>query len=833
MATSVSLAIPDSPQPEERDITLREIWLFLRRNLWLVLACALVCMAGGVAYVMRATPVYQSSVSVRVDERQSGVPGLEALSGISSGSELGTEMEVLKSRTIAEDVVEQLGLRVRTSEPERVERGVVLVSVDAPRGDTVAGEFVVRREDGGQLRLEDTKRKEVFIPVTPGKPTKLGGITLVFTEQVKDHLPLRLTVTGFDQAVRRLLGNVTVVRPNRDANIVRVQYRGVDLGLTRDVPNAMARRFMDSRREVQKTEARSTVAFLRTQLDTLASQLSVAEDRLRTFREANQVVSLATEASEQVSRMAELQAQRGQVESERSALAALMGEIQHAAAGRGADEPSPYRRLVAFPTMVSQTATTDLLRSITVTEDQRAQLLVRRTPADPDVQALTERVHELETQLQAVAQTYLQGLATQVTSLDRTLAQFGERLERVPAKEVTFARLARQPQVLDGIVTMLQQRLQEARIAEAVEDPSVRIVDPAIIPDRPVAPNKPLLLALAGLGGLMIGFLLAFVRENMDHTVRSREHLMELSNAPVLGLIPRIQEAAIQAGGRFSALGRIRDRNRALSAGTQVAVVAAGNATPVRAVRGVAGQPLPMAALAERLVTHSDPRSPVSEAYRALRTNISFADPDKVATTLVFTSALPGDGKSTSVANLAVTLAQQGLRVIAVDADMRRGTLNALFGIPRLPGLSNALVARGTPVDEAIVHVRVGEDAVLDVLPTGPFPPNPSELLDSDRARTLFDDLGARYDVVLIDTAPLNLVTDAAVLGARAGGVVLVVRANHTPAAAVRFAVDRLARVRAPLMGTLLNDIDVSKQHGNDVAYGYYYDYRSDEQKEA
>jgi len=317
---------------------------------------------------------------------------------------------------------------------------------------------------------------------------------------------------------------------------------------------------------------------------------------------------------------------------------------------------------------------------------------------------------------------------------------------------------------------------------------------------------------------VMLGFLVAFVRENMDQTVRSRDHLMTLSSSPVLGLIPRIAEANQRVGGRL----------RALPAGGKPALAAPSHAV---AVRGVSRVPIHTAALAERLVTHNDPRSPVSEAYRALRTNISFADPDKEASVLVFTSALPGDGKSTSVANLAVTLAQQGLRVLTVDADMRRGTLNVLFGIPRLPGLSNALVAKGTPVDEAIVHVRVGEDAVLDVLPTGPFPPNPSELLDSERARALFADLSERYDVVLIDTAPLNLVTDAAVLGARAGGVVLVVRANHTPAAAVKFAVDRLARVRAPLMGTLLNDIDVSKQRGNDVAYGYYYDYRPDEAK--
>jgi tyrosine-protein kinase Etk/Wzc len=456
-------------------------------------------------------------------------------------------------------------------------------------------------------------------------------------------------------------------------------------------------------------------------------------------------------------------------------------------------------------------------------EDQRAQLLIRRTPADPDVQALTARVLDLESQVQAVAETYLQGLATQVSSLDQTLAQFGARMEQVPAKEVAFARLARQPQVLGGIVTMLQQRLQEAQIAEAVEDASVRVIDPAISPVHPVAPRKPLVLALAGMGGVMLGLLLAFVRESMDQTVGSRDQLAQLTGASVLGLIPRIQVGAVDRPRYIHALARVRDR--ALPSGVrQASMPPVGPASHVVAVNQ-ANVSVGVAALADRLIAHSDPRSPVSEAYRALRTNITFADPDRTARTLVFTSAMPGDGKSTTVANLGITLAQQGLRVLLVDADMRLGTLNALFGLPRTPGLSNSLVASGTSADASIVTVRVAKDTEVHVLPTGALPPNPAELLDSDRARALFARFEEQYDAVLIDAPPVNVVTDAALLGARAGGVVLVARADVTPTAAIRFAVEQLSRVRAPLLGTVLNDIDFSKHGMNEGAYGYYYNY--------
>ena len=195
--------------------------------------------------------------------------------------------------------------------------------------------------------------------------------------------------------------------------------------------------------------------------------------------------------------------------------------------------------------------------------------------------------------------------------------------------------------------------------------------------------------------------------------------------------------------------------------------------------------------------------------------------------TMVFTSPMPGDGKSTSAANLAITLAQQGQRVLLVDADLRRGLLNNLFDLPRDPGLSNVLLA-GTPIETAVRTVDLGAGGRFDFLGTGTLPPNPAELLGSEKMRVLIAALEQRYDAILFDSPPLNLVTDAALLGTACDGVVLVGRAGVTTATGLAYAIDQLRAVRAPVLGAVLNDVDFKRDmryYGEYKSYGAYQAY--------
>lgn len=773
----------------EDELDLRQIWIVLRRRRVLILTCLAVALGVVSAITFRTVPVYEAATAIRIDTKESPLSGLDIFRSVGTASEVATEMEVLRTRTLAEAVIDSLGLRLHLVEPRRIPRSRIFdyarIAPHAPEA-----EYTLEREGENRFGLRNRETGEVLGSYGPGERIDVDGAVLVLAPDAVEHRKIRFSILARGDAVHAFQSATTVTRPNREANIVVVRHQSPDTELVQIVPNTLADLFIAQRRELRKTEARSTIDFLQEQIDTLSQQLLGAEDALQRFREGGQIVSLQTEASEQVRELTQLQAQRNQLDAERAALEALLAEVRALAPEPGG--PSPYRRLIGFPSLFRNQAASALLQSLTTVENERTELLKRRTFKDPDVQILTARIYELEEQLRVIAVTYLQGLTNQVVSLDATLRNFGNELAKIPAKEVQLARLARQTTVLEEIYTLLQTRLKEAEIAEAAEDVSVRVVDPAVAPTRPVKPRKMLNLLLGGMLGLMIGIGAAFVREFTDIAVRTREEVEEIAAVPVLGMIPRIRGV-----GRASANGRRAAR---------------------RAGRGES--PMANGTFEARLIAGRDPRNSISEAYRSLRTNLSFANPDRTPKTLVFTSALPGDGKSTSSANLAVTLAQQGLRCLLVDADLRRGTLHSVLGVAREPGLANVLVGRAE-LEDVIQTVELDGAARLDFIPCGPFPPNPAELLGHDAMRALLERLSGAYDAVILDAPPLAAVTDAALLSANADGVVVVVRAAKTPRDALALAMEQLRNVRAPVLGAILNDVDFDRD-GYYGGYGYY-----------
>lgn len=205
----------------------------------------------------------------------------------------------------------------------------------------------------------------------------------------------------------------------------------------------------------------------------------------------------------------------------------------------------------------------------------------------------------------------------------------------------------------------------------------------------------------------------------------------------------------------------------------------------------------------ERLVTHSNPRSPVSEAYRQLRTNIQYSSPDKPIRTLLATSTNPEEGKSTTLANLAVAIAQSEKRVMVLDCDLRRPNLHELFGVPNVSGLTSLMVDGGA-IDTVVQESGIKN---LEIITSGPRPPNPSELLGSNRMEEILGQLRDRADYVLIDSPPIIAVTDAAVLASKVDAVILVISAGRTKRELARKARTLLQNVNANLIGVVLNNV--------------------------
>jgi capsular exopolysaccharide synthesis family protein len=582
------------------------------------------------------------------------------------------------------------------------------------------------------------------------------------------------------------------------------------------------------------------VAFLRGQLDTIVAQLAKAEGAVKDYRERNLVVAPEAEATSQVTRLVSLQAERTTLEGERGALAKLLEDVDAKAAARRPGEPSPYRQLLAFPTLLRSQAAADLLSTLSAVEQERTILLVRRTPQDPDVKALDDRVRELEGQLRSVVAAYLQGLSHQIATLNVGLQQFGAQLGRLPQKEFEVARLERQPKVLEEIYTLLQTRLKEAEIAQAVEDPSVSLVDPAIQPRHPFKP-RPLLNLTAGvLGGLVVGVLLALLLELRDKAVRSRADVRLATGLPLLGLIPHLPRSrgAVPLFVERRALTKPRGPTRSKPKLETPQYVPPSQLRPAYTFFQDGASELEPAPKIEHTVEPepgvtqivpvlhlavADTGRHVAEAYAILQTNILFARRDDESKILVLTSPLPGDGKTTTAVNLAVALARGGFSVLVIDADLRRGMVHSAFNIDRAPGLSDVL--RGSvPFARARVSVNV-EGHELHVLTSGSSISNSTVLLGSDELRALLEQVRERYDTVIFDTPPTNVVTDASLLAAQADGVMLVARAGVTETGALGLAAEQLRHVRAPLVGVIMNDINFKRDASYDGAYRYY-DYK-------
>jgi tyrosine-protein kinase Etk/Wzc len=758
------------------EVDLRHVWATLRRRRRSVLTVlAFVLVAAG-TWTWYQTPVWEASTLIRVDETEGGgVPVLDVLASLQRGSEIETEMRILRTRPIAEEVVDDLDLNFMVVTPRDVPRELFFPRLSFDRA-TPDGDYVIRRTSQGRYTIQATGESQT--PFTaefaPGEVVEIPGGAFALSDLESlvgpegGPLPdeVEIATVGFQDAVDGLFQALTVTRPDREANVVRVSYQSTDRMLVYEVPNAIAGSFISQRGEVQKTEVRSTVGFLEEQTRQIQSQLEAAEAELQSFREGRQIVALGVEAEAQVQRLAELQTERTQLDAERSSLANMLSQID-----QETGQPN-YRRLAAFPTFLQNDAIADILQELIAADRTKTELLVRVTPNHPDMIAVDNRISQLEEQLGAIGRNYLGSLDDQIASLDAVLARFGSELEQIPEKEVQFARLERQTLMLAELYTMLETRLKEAEVAEAVEDPTVRVVETAILPIEPVSPRPVRNMALAGILGLMLGVGLAFVGEYMDTRLHSSDQIEHLYGLPTIARVPEMS-LGNGAGGRRNAL-----------------------------------------------VTLTKAHSVGAESFRNLRTNVRFVRAGEGATEMVVTSPAPQEGKSVTAANLAIALAQQGMKTLLVDGDMRRSVQHRQFDLDASPGLSDLLV-----VEEGLDGiVQATEVENLDVLTAGKHPPNPAELVGSLRMERLLATLRQRYDSIVIDSPPMLAVTDASVLGQKTDGVILVVRAERTEKDAINLAIQQLQHVGARILGVVVND---AKPDG--PYYSYYRKYYGEE----
>ncbi|MBU4445724.1 polysaccharide biosynthesis tyrosine autokinase, partial [bacterium] len=366
--------------------------------------------------------------------------------------------------------------------------------------------------------------------------------------------------------------------------------------------------------------------------------------------------------------------------------------------------------------------------------------------------------------------------------------QYADELNKLPQRSLEFARLDRERQVNEKYYILMKTKFQESRITEASRISNVRIVDPAVPSERPVKPKKKMNLLLGIFMGLGLGVGIAFVKEYLDHTVRSSEDLQKLG-LTTISIVPRIDiKSALE---KIQQDGKVDDEEYALKS---------------------------------RLISHYDPKSTVAEAYRTLRTNIQFMSPDKPLRSMVVSSGGPGDGKSTTVANIAIAFANLEKKVLLIDADLRKPILHKVFDVPRGPGLTHRLVQDLNDQDV----IRETQVPNLYLVTCGDVPPNPSELLASQKLKDFIARMKSEYDIVLLDSPPIIAVTDASILSTLTDAIMLVVNSGNTDQRVLKRSIDLLSQVNTNLIGAVLNGVNISAGYDSYYYYYHYYYYYAD-----
>lgn len=770
----------------DNEIHLLDYWRAIRKRLWLVISVVVLVTMLAVVYMARKPDIYQAQARVQVDlENNAALLGKTPyfIGTPNDPVYFNTQLQILSSPGLIRRVVKTLDLEHNP--------------------DFFKGQGQKRSTWQTVLRMVGLKgnEKEEMLPAPNDE--------LALTRE----LPLTGDGEDLKEAKRLapfvgLIGGGLHVEPvkesrggfNKETRLIEISFQHTDPLVSAKVINTIADTFEKQNLE-KKTKTNATTGdFLLKRVGELQDHIREDEEKLVNYAKGHKILTLDKEQNTVVERLAGLNQQLLVAENERS----TAESAYHAAQAPGA------------ATALAQgdaKQTADSEASLNALKQKRAQLLVDATEEAPEVKEVNEQIAELEKQLKEgksqKGSTLLKNLETayrQALAKEEFLRkQFNQqRAETLTQNEaaINYHIIEQGIETNKGLLTNLLQRSKENEVTGASDANNISVVDHAIAPEWPVGPNRMRGVMLAFLLSLGLGVGLALFLEYLDDTIHSTEEVERLLHLPALAVIPAIAPAA---------------RRKALAASAGGLQKKNGHANP-------SANP--------ELLMNVDGRSPLAESYRHLRTSVLLSTAGRAPKALLVTSSLPGEGKTTTAVNTALSLAQTGASVVIVDADMRRPRLRSIFGLSAQAGLSSIL---SSEMSQAEMIALVDHDATsdLNVLTSGPIPPNPAELLGSEQMRRLVAALQSKYTHVVIDSPPIASFTDGVLISTMVDGVLLVVHGGKSSRHVVRRSRQLLQDVGAKIFGVVLNNINL--QTHDYYYYQRYYSqnyYKSDPESE-
>ena len=616
----------------------------------------------------------------------------------------------------------------------------------------------------------------------------------VIAERVVDALDLRndlefLGVSDLEEEEQReilaeinpveLVRMMYVIVPREKTHIVDIVATGTNPELIQAIVNGVAEAYEAENFEQQLEATDNALSWLNEQLENYSSNLDENEQALFRFLADRGLLSVSSndEGNLTAKLLFSLSSQLDQARLESDRLQSIVHQIETM---REEDLVDASMFAVIDNPLIQSFKT-----QLSSLEIERVAVGARYLNEHPDYVAIEEEIllaqNALDREIENVLQSYEYQYETARLLVRRIESRLdGVRREAISQRgdELQYNRMLRETESDREMFDMIEQRLKEVELSRMLQTNNVEVIERANLPISPIRPNPLMNIVGSFVVGIALALALVFLLEQLDHSVKSQETLEIDFALTYLGMIPTI---------------KVRTSKR-------------------KSKRG----PTKKETFNPDLFVADYPKSSVAEACRSIRTNLLFLSTEQELRKILVTSAGPKDGKTITAISIGTVMAQSGSKVLLIDTDMRRPRLHKAFGVEAPIGISSVLLGDST-VDEAIQKTEIPN---VDLLPCGPIPANPSELMLTERFSSLIKELSERYDRVIFDTPPVAPVTDAALLSSMVDGVILVVRAGETKKDLLRKSVDHLDNVRANIVGVVLNNVDPKNRRT-----GYYYNY--------
>lgn len=788
-------------EEQEESINLRALLTkYLIYWPWFI-ASVIICLGCAFLYLRFQTPVYNTTAAVLIKETDprskamtqanGAVAALQDISGFSMTSNFDNEVEILKSRTLIKKVVSELGLYIQHSKDQTFGYDIPLYR-NTPVKVYITPEEAEKLQGGAKLKMTYTpegklsltakymlnlQEEEItasFDSLPAVLPTPVGVFSFTHNDSTQLENPIKLNVwiASPTAVAQSYAQNLSVSPTSKTTTIAQLSLKNSHKQRAVDFINRLVAIYNQDANDEKNEVAEKTAEFIEERIGIINAELGAAENQLATFKQQAGLTDLSSDAQLALQENSKYEQLRVENATQIQLVEFLKTYINK--------EENANEVLPANVGLKDQNLST-VIEQYNTMIIERKRLLRTSSESNPAIINMNTGIEAMRRSVQTTVESVLKGLYITKADIDKQTSKFEARINKAPQQEKEFLTIARQQEIKAALYTMLLQKREENAITLASTATNGRIIEEALAGIYPIAPKKMIIALAALIIGLGFPVGLIFLRDLLKYKIENREDVQKITHAPILGELPRCNTKATGS-----------------------------------------------------IVIQENKNNIMEECFRGLRTNLLFML-EKGQQVILFSSTQPSEGKSFVAGNTATSLAFLGKKVLIIGMDIRKPGLNKVFRLSnRAIGITNYLSdPEHVNLLDMIQHSDISPN--LDILPGGPVPPNPTELVAREHLERAIEELKKHYDYIILDTAPIAMIADTAIIGRVADMCVYVCRADVTPKEGFEYINVLQKEKKFKKIATVINDIDMSKRkhsygygYGKKYGYGYGYGYESE-----